>query len=767
MNLIIVESPTKAKTISKFISKDYKVESSFGHIRDLPKSEMSVNIEHDFAPKYIVPTKSKKTVTALKKLAEKAEKVILASDEDREGEAIAWHLTQALGLNEIKNHPAGGGTKIKNYERIVFHEITKGAILEALKNPRDISMDLVDAQQARRVLDRLVGYELSPFLWKKVAKGLSAGRVQSVAVRLIVEREREIQKFKTDEYWSIVASLQTTDNRQQTAEFAALLNKINGKVVGKLQIKNKEGADKILAKLDGAKYIVVAIAKTAGKKNAPAPFTTSALQIAANRALGFSAKQTMTLAQKLYETGHITYMRTDSLNLSENFLANAENWLKNNLGANYSSPRRFKTKSKGAQEAHEAIRPTEAGNTPENMKEKLDDTGQFKLYKLIWQRAIASQMPPAELENTIVDIDANPPLNKKEDEKLQFRATGQVIKFDGYLKIFPEKNNVETHNYASLPDVKEKEKLNLIKLNSVQHFTKPPARYSDAGLVKALEAYGIGRPSTYAPTISTIIDRNYVARDEGKKLAPNDIAFVVIDLLVAHFPQIVDYQFTAELEKKFDDIAAGKIKWQPVIGNFYSPFHANLENKYNEIKKENIMPEEKSEEVCEKCGAPMIIKTGRYGKFLACSGFPECKNIKSLGKPGTGANNDDNEKIKELQEKYKGEICEKCGAPMAIKNGRYGPFLACSAYPKCKNIKNIKENGHGSTGITCPACGKGEIVAKRGRRGIFYSCNQYPDCKTAYWSKPTGEKCPNCGALLIMGKNDSIRCSSKECEFEK
>lgn len=779
MNLIIVESPTKAKTIAKFVGKDYKIESSFGHIRDLPKNEMGVDIANEFKPKYIIPTKSRKTVSDLKKLSAKADKVILASDEDREGEAIAWHIIQALGL-EVKSqkskvHPVKYGKAVakqfngvKSFERITFHEITKDAIKKALENPREIDMKLVDAQQARRVLDRLVGYELSPFLWKKVAKGLSAGRVQSVAVRLIVEREREIQKFKTDEYWTIEALLENKKQEKLTAR----LNKINGKTLNKLAVKNKEEADKILKNLNGQEYVAVNVEKKEKLRNSPAPFTTSTLQQTANRWLGFSAKQTMITAQKLYEQGLITYMRTDSLNLSESFLESAKKYLIENLGENYAlkTPRKFKTKSKGAQEAHEAIRPTDAEKNPDNIK--IEDNSQRKLYKLIWQRALASQMPEAVFDNTVVDIDAVPPLLEPAPHidagkerggvrsPYQFRATGQTMKFDGFLKIYPEKSKE-----VELPEVKEKESLDLIKLIPGQHFTMPPARYSDAGLVKVLERYGIGRPSTYVPTIATIIERNYVNRDENKRLAPTDIAFVVIDLLLDHFPKIVDYEFTAKMEKNLDRIAEEGKKWQPVIGEFYFPFHANLENKYNEIKKENIMPEEKSNEVCEKCGSPMIIKTGRYGKFLACSAFPNCKNIKSM--PGSRKNNgESDEKIKELEEKYKDEVCDKCGGKMNVKNGRYGAFLGCSNYPQCKNIKNIN-GGNQGTGIACPACGKGEIVAKRSRRGIFYACNQYPDCKNAYWSKPTGEKCPNCGSLLVHGKNDSVKCSSKDCGYEK
>jgi DNA topoisomerase I len=736
MNLIIVESPTKAKTISKFISSKYKVESSFGHIRDLPKSTMGVDIDNNFEPRYIIPTKTKKLVTKLKTMAAKADEIILAVDEDREGEAIAWHLFEALELKKEKT------------KRIVFHEITKDAILEALENPRDLNMKMVDAQQARRVLDRLVGYELSPFLWKKVAKGLSAGRVQSVAIRMVVEREREIQKFKPEEYWSLTAILNKQGQKED--EIKAGLNKIGGKTLDRLELKTKSRLDEILKNLAGCQYAVKQVIKKETKKTPPKPFTTSSLQQTANRFYGFSAKQTMMLAQQLYESGLITYMRTDSLNLSEKFISEAADYIKNNLGDNFSKISRYKTKSKGAQEAHEAIRPTDVLSFPDEASSSLN-ANQRKLYKLVWQRAVASQMNEAIFDATAVDIQAG--------DLYEFRTNGQTMKFEGYLKIYPEKNKE-----LILPVLEEGEILNLKELLSEQHFTKPPARYSDAGLVKELEKHGIGRPSTYAPTISTIETRNYVIRDENKKLQPTDIAFVVVDLLVEHFPKIIDYKFTAEMENEFDDIAQGKNEWQPVIKNFYFPFHENLENKYNEINKKDIMPEEKSNEICDKCGSEMIIKTGRYGKFLACSGFPECKNIKSMpGAEGPRAEQDN--KLEELKEKYKNISCDKCGAPMTLKTGRFGPFLACSAYPKCKNIKSIEENSS-STGIKCPVCGKGEIVQKKSRRGTFYACDQYPDCKTAFWAKPTGEECPECKSLLVEAK-DGLKCSNKTCKFKK
>ncbi len=666
MRLIIVESPTKAKTISRFLGKEDVVESSFGHVRDLPTKKMGIDIEHDFQPDYEVPVKAKKTVTKLKALAKQADEVILASDEDREGEAIAWHLQQLLKL------PAQADN------RIVFHEITESAITTALKNPRKISQDLVDAQQARRVLDRLVGYELSPFLWKKVAKNLSAGRVQSVAVRLIVEREREIEAFQKQEYWTISSNLAA-----KNGNFETQLAKWQGKTLEKFALNTAEAAEKIKQQLLKADYTISAITKERTTKKPAAPFTTSTLQQTANRWLGFSAKQTMTLAQKLYEgielgphgqVGLITYMRTDAVNLSNEFVSRARETITNNFGQQFlaASPRRFANKSKGAQEAHEAIRPTDPDRTPESIKNYLEPR-QFRLYQLIWQRALASQAAEAQIDRTSVEVTASEGL---------FRTTGQTIVFPGYLMIYPEQTQEKI-----LPDLAEKEPLKLLKLETEQHFTQPPARYSDAGLVKQLEKYGVGRPSTYAPTIATVEARNYVVRDEYKRLAPTEIAKVVNDLLVAHFPNIVDYQFTANIETQLDQIAHGQLTWPPVIADFYQPFHENLENKTKELSKKDILPDQASTEVCDKCGAPMLIKTGRYGPFLACSAYPDCRNIKSLKekkepKPLP-------ERFQHLPEEYANEVCEKCGAKMAVKVGRYGPFLACTAFPKCRNLKKI------------------------------------------------------------------------------
>ena len=729
MQLIIVESPTKAKTINKFLDKSYVTSSSFGHIRDLPEKELGIDIENNFKPKYAIPSKAKRVISDLKAKVKLANSIILATDEDREGEAIAWHLKEALKLED---------SKIK---RIVFHEITKEAILEALNSPRDINLDLVNAQQARRVLDRLVGYKLSPFLFKKVARGLSAGRVQSVAVRLIVEREREIKKFVSEEYWSILVNL-----KKQKEECQAELYKIEDKLIPKLSL-TKDKAIEIEKNLEIADYIISKIEEKEVSKKPPLPFTTSSLQQTANRQLGYSAKQTMMIAQKLYEEGYITYMRTDSFNLANSFLTEAKNWLNSNLDSKYSlsKPRVFKQKKKNAQEAHEAIRPTKAFNTPDKISNKLDNS-KLKLYTLIWQRTIASQMPEAKLISNSILIEARTSNNKN----YTLKATGQRIVFDAYLKIYPEKTKEQF-----LPKWNINNKLELEKIKKEQHFTKGPARYSDAGLVKELEKNEIGRPSTYAPTISTIINRNYIKRDEAKRLYPTDIAYVVNDLLVKHFSKIVDYKFTAEMENDLDEIALGKKNWEPIIKNFYLPFAENLKIKDKELTKKDIIPEEESDEICDKCQSKMIIKTGRYGKFLACSNYPDCKNIKNIKKD---VNPEEEKEINELNEKYKDKNCNKCNSKMLIKKGKFGLFLACSAFPKCKNIENLDDGPE----INCPICSNGKIIKKMSKRGPFYACNNYPDCKNSYSIKPLNKNCKTCNNLMI-NKNNKEVCSDKKC----
>ncbi|MBI5077224.1 type I DNA topoisomerase [Candidatus Falkowbacteria bacterium] len=735
MRLVIVESPTKAKTISKFLPAEYQVESSFGHVRDLPEGEMGVDIENNFEPKYVVGAKAKKHVDRLKKLAGRCDDILFATDADREGEAISWHLKEIL--------------KPKKHERIIFHEITKRAIEEAIETPRDIDMNLVNAQQARRVLDRLVGYELSPFLWKKVAKGLSAGRVQSVAVRLIVEREREIENFKKEEYWTIEACFD--DGK---TNFQATLHSLDGKALKKFDLTNAEQVAALIEKLKTQTYRVAKIETKDIAKKPPEPFRTSTLQQTANNRLGFSSKQTMKLAQELYEgvelggkgqVGLITYMRTDSLNLSEQFLSSCHNYIKEKFGADYASvtPRRFKTKSKGAQEAHEAIRPTHANFSPDEIRQFLNDR-QFKLYKLIWSRAVASQMKEAIISSTSVDINS-------EDGQYTFRANGQTIKFDGFLKVYPTNTKENL-----LPALKENQTLDAKDIKGEQHFTEPPARYTEATLIKVLEEYGIGRPSTYAPTIATIQERNYVVKKE-RQLEPTDMGKIVNDILVEHFSHIVDYKFTAEMEEDLDKIAEGKKKWQPIIKAFYTPFKSNLDKKSKELTKKELT-EEKTDQTCEKCGSPMVIKTGRFGRFLACSNYPKCRNAKPL------------ENGKAVEPELLEEKCPECGSALTKKRGRYGAFIGCSNYPNCKYIKNSGEQ----TNIVCPKCEIGKIVSRRGRRQggtsrggkVFYACDNYPKCKFILWGRPTGERCPTCDSLMIQ-KGEATVCGNADCATNK
>lgn len=712
-HLVIVESPTKAKTISRFLGKDYDVQASFGHIRDLPKSKMGIDIEHNFEPTYTIPVKAKDVVADLKARAAKAKEVILATDEDREGEAIAWHLLSALKLDE------------NDTKRIAFHEITKSAIEQALLHPRSLDLNLIDAQQARRILDRLVGYNLSPFLWKKVRYGLSAGRVQSVAVRLIVEREREIEKFIKEEYWTIEALF----NKQKIV-FNSKLNRINGETVAKFDVKNSEQAESITKDLANSAYAVAEITKKETTRNPAAPFTTSTLQQEAARKFGMSAKQTMVIAQQLYEgidvgeegrTGLITYMRTDSVNLSDFALTQAAQVITDKFGKEYypGQARKFNTKSRNAQEAHEAIRPTDLARLPENIKQHLD-RGQQRIYDLIWKRTIASQMAEAVFDSTAVDIETKGASGKT----YNFRANGQVVKFDGFIKAYTEGRDEEEQDEVEgqLPDLEKGEQLKLEELKPIQHFTEPPPRYSDATLVKALESHGIGRPSTYAPTLSTIQDRGYVEKID-KKYKPTDVGLLVNDLLVEHFPQIVDINFTAGMENELDEIADGKRKWQPVIKEFYSPFKELVDKKQDEVEKQV----EISDVPCPHCGQPMVIKFGRYGRFLAC---PQGEKI-------TKPLPEEEAQIKALQEKTKDERCPICNSPMNVQRGRFGFFLGCSRYPECKGIKKILNK----IGYKCPNCQTGDVVEKkaRGRGKPFYACSRYPDCEFVINKKPESE----------------------------
>jgi len=748
MKLVIVESPTKAKTIAKFLGKKYTVKSSYGHIRDLPEKKMGVNIENDFQPDYVIPTKAIERVDSLKILAKKADEIILASDEDREGEAIAWHLMSALNLEPSTT------------KRIVFHEITKMAIEKALENPRTLDLNLVDAQQARRILDRLVGFELSPFLWKKIRRGLSAGRVQSVALRLIVEREKEIEKFKSEKFWVIDAKFQAEDKKNATSFDASLLQKNGEKIdesitlklfagdykTKKTNIGSQKLADEIVAELQASTCQIVDIVKRETLRTPSAPFTTSTLQQGAINSLGFSSKQTMMAAQKLYEQGLITYMRTDSTNLSMESMLSAQKTITKLFGQDYAlpTPRFYKTKSKNAQEAHEAIRPAYPEKTPTELKDSLEPS-QYKIYKLIWNRMLACQMQPARFDSVKMDIEA-----KAKKNAYLLRANGSTLVFDGYLKVYSDQTIAEN----ILPALEKNDVLNLTSATATAESTSQPPRYSEATLIKVMEENGIGRPSTYAPTITTIIERKYVEKNEERRLFPLEIGTLVSDLLVAHFADIVDIKFTANIEEEFDKIAAGDSTWVPVIRNFYEPFHKNLLSKTEEVKKEDF--QEKLDRSCPECGGDLIVKFGRFGKFIACSNYPNCRYTEK-----TAEEKEQQDKI----EKENGVIaCELCGAPMTVKKGRFGMFLGCSAYPACKNIKKIETK----TGVKCPKCGVGEVIERKSKRGrVFFGCNSYPKCDFALWNKPTGGVCPLCQSLLVFAAKGKIKCSSKECSFEK
>ncbi len=715
MNLVIVESPAKAKTIEKYLGKNFKVLASFGHVRDLPEKKIGIDTDKGFEPEYQILPKAKKTVAEIKKAAANAEMLYLATDLDREGEAISWHLMHALKLKD-------SDPKVK---RIVFSEITKSALEHAVKYARGIDYNLVDAQQARRVLDRLVGYKLSPLLWRKVKAGLSAGRVQSVAVRLVVEREREIREFVPEEYWVIAADL---SKLQDDKKFRAFLIEQNGKAVKKLDIKSRAEAERIEKGLINADYSVLAVEKKNSVRKPSAPFVTSTLQMEASRKLGFSAKQTMTLAQKLYEAGHITYMRTDSTNLSVDAVTAIRKMIEVRFGKEYlpnKSPQ-YQTKTKRAQEAHEAIRPTDFS------KEKVSsDSREQKLYGLIWKRTIASQMKDALFEVMQARVEA------RAKDQFVFLATGERMVFDGFIKLYTEGRDDETDlQQGTLPELNVGEKLRFWELIKEQKFTEPPKRYTEATLVKKMESLGIGRPSTYAPTISTIIDRGYVELQE-KRFQPTEIGEIVTDLLVKHFAGIVDYQFTARMEDDLDSIAGGDKKWVPVVEEFYRPFEKELAVKMKEIDKKDFIKEEVTAEVCPECGKPIVIRLGKFGKFMACSGFSKCKYSKPLvAKEETESQVVVHEgEVKGLEEEH--EACSKCGGQMVMKEGRFGRFLACENYPKCKSTKSIST----TTGMKCPDCQEGEVVERRTKRGkIFWGCSRYPKCKYASWDNPAQNK---------------------------
>ncbi len=765
-NLVIVESPTKAKTLERYLGPEFTVKASMGHIRDLPESKIGVDTERNFEPEFVVPDQKKKVVTALRQAHKRAEELWLATDYDREGEAIAFHLAELLKVD------------VDDAKRVTFTEITKEAVQQAFRSPRTIDIRLVEAQQARRILDRLVGYKLSPILWKKVRTGLSAGRVQSVALRLIVEREREIQKFKPKEYWTVDARLSPDGD---DLAFSAHLEQVGDDRV-KTPTERKKGivlkesdAREHAANLERAAYRVEEIRRKEIKRRPSPPFTTSTLQQEAGRKLGFSARKTMRMAQQLYEgvslpgegqTGLITYMRTDSTTVAESALREIRKVVKDQYGDRYTlaKPRRYKTTSRGAQEAHEAIRPTGAARLPDDVSAHLT-ADQAKLYRLVWQRAMASQMADAILDQVSVDIEAT----AEGAPRYILRATGQTVKFDGFRRVYFESvDDVPDRDAeARLPALQESQVLRLLEILPEQHFTQPPPRYTEASLVKELESRGIGRPSTYAPTISNLEDRKYVYLEQ-RRLFPEDVAFVVIDLLVEHFPEIVDYDFTARMEEELDEVAEGKMRWVQVLDEFYGPFERLLEKKEVEIER----PTEELDETCPKCPeegrkppGQLVIKLGKAGRFVACDRWPECDYSRDLD----GKERPEPEPI--------GETCPQCAeegrdppGDLVKRYGRYGPFVGCARYPECKYVKREEQK----VGVQCPKCKEegreppGDLVVKRARRrrgSVFYGCNRYPECDFTVNQQPLPEPCPKCGGLLTEGPK-GIKCVNGDYQAE-
>jgi len=817
-SLVIVESPSKAKTINKYLGKDFKVLASVGHIKDLPKKGLGVDVENDFEPTYEVMPGKEKVVREIKEAAKDAEEVFIATDPDREGEAIGYHLAEII--------KSGRGNAKKPVLRVMFNEITKNAVKEAFNHPSQINDNLVDAQQARRVLDRLVGYKVSPLLWDKVRRGLSAGRVQTVAVRLVVEREREIQAFVKTEYWSVIANL----SAQLPPDFDARLYKISEQTVktsgfdqgvkkNEFHIKDEAAAKNILDELNGAKYVVSEVSTKEKKRNPVPPFITSKLQQEASRKLRFSAKRTMQIAQKLYEgkelgsegaVGLITYMRTDSTRVADSALGEVRDFIGGHYGPNYLPEKAIYYKSKkDAQDAHEAIRPTSAERTPDKVAAYLDKD-ELALYRLIWQRFVASQMMPAIFDQTTIDIAAG--------EKYLFRATGSVIKFDGFLAVYEEgkdeKDEEDDERAAKLPKVEKGEQLKLNSLTPNQHFTDPPPRYTEATLVKALEEKGIGRPSTYASIMSVIQDRQYVEKLENK-FHPTELGTIVNDLLIESFTDLFAVEYTAQMEERLDEVEDGKLKWTQALHGFYNKFTVDLktaQEHMRDVKRQEII----TDEVCDKCGSKMAIKFGRFGQFLACTNYPECKNTRELAKPAS-ANGSSEVTAEAAENPYANETCENCGKPMTLKKGRFGQFLACTGYPDCKTTRKISKTGavaaapvmldercpvcdsqlavrqgpfgeftacstyptckfikRETTGVPCPKAGcMGEIVVKKSRRGkVFYGCSEYPKCDTVFWDKPVAEACPQCNKPFTLEKynakkEETVRyCSDENCDFK-
>jgi DNA topoisomerase-1 len=762
-NLVIVESPAKAKTLGKYLGRDFQVKASVGHVVDLPKSKLGVDVKKNFAPDFHIIQGKKNVIEELKKAAKGKENIYLASDPDREGEAIAWHIADQVAKNG------------KRIYRVLINEITRKAVQEAIANPSQLDRNKFDAQIARRVLDRLVGYKISPLLWNKVRRGLSAGRVQSVAVRLVCEREKEIRAFEAQEYWSLTALLEG----RLPPSFRARLVQWQGQKLDnkKFRLENEPQVQEILKSLEGASWVIDDVEKKERRRYPTPPFVTSKLQQEASRKLGFQPKRTMQIAQHLYEgvelgaegsVGLITYMRTDSTRVS----ADALNAVRRYIGAQYGSkylpgkPNSYRSK-KSVQDAHEAIRPTSLEYTPERVRRYLRRDA-FQVYQLIWDRFVASQMVPAVFDQTAFEI----PIREA-----VFRATGQQIKFDGFMKVYiegrderagqangadeDEGGDEDRDNNGMLPDLQAGEGLNLLSIDPKQHFTQPPPRYTQASLIKELDEKGIGRPSTYATIISNILDREYVVQDERRSLAPTDLGFLVTDLLVDSFPDILNVEFTAGMEDELDRIEQGKENWTKAMKRFYTPFARDLkkaESEMRDVKRQEVP----TDIACEKCGAMMVVKWGRNGEFLACPRYPECKNTKNFRRQENG-------ELHVAKEEEVNEQCEQCGRPMQLRWGKYGKFLGCSGYPECTNIRPLEKPV--DLGIKCPECKEGNLLERKSRRGkIFYGCDRYPECKFASWDRPVNGPCPNCKDPILVEKMTKRagriqRCRHKECGY--
>lgn len=748
-SLLIVESPSKAKTLKKYLGKDFEILASYGHVRDLVPKQGAVDTEHDFKMKYQLIERNAKHVDAIAKAVKLADNIYLATDPDREGEAIAWHLAEILKSKKLLAK--------KNVKRVVFHEITQSAVQAAVANPRDILMPLVNAQQARRALDYLVGFNLSPLLWRKIRRGLSAGRVQSPALRLICEREIEIEAFKTQEYWSI-----HLDSHKGKQKFSAKLFQYKGEKLAQFSVGNEAAQADIVDYISqhaGGKATVVQVDKKRKQRQASAPFTTSTLQQEAVRKLGFTTDRAMRVAQQLYEgvdtgsgaVGLITYMRTDSVNLANEAVAEIRDYISAKFDPDYlpKAPVQYKNKSKNAQEAHEAIRPTSILRTPDDVRAFLT-ADQAKLYEMIWKRALACQMSPAKFDTVSLDLAVA-------DEGTLFRASGQTLVFPGFIAVYLEgADDQEEEGESKLPPMEAGDQVPVDKLYGEQHFTQPPPRYTEASLVKDLEEHGIGRPSTYASIISTLQAREYVTLDK-KRFFPTDVGSVVNKFLTEHFTRYVDYDFTAKLEDKLDGISTGDKEWIPVLADFWKGFSQRIEEKKNIERKD--LTHEQLDEACPKCGKPLSVRLGKRGKFVGCSGYPECDFTRSM----------DGEVKPDEPVVVEGRLCPKCGSPLHVKSGAYGKFIGCSAYPKCKFLEPLEKPK--DTGVSCPECKKGSLIERKSRYGkLFYSCNTYPDCKYAVWNPPVAEACPKCGWPVLTIKTTKRRgtekvCPQKECGY--